>query len=154
MVFEIAFFSASGSGTGAGAASLAEDASSRPDSSIQAPGVHFVFGSADVDTCFWGDAICMDQDNKAEKSQQLTMMSRIYSEADRVCVWLGKSTGKTHLAFELMSKIRSWEDFKVVVEDNTECDHWVALFELLQAPWLVVAIGPSQHLFLGLGKAP
>lgn len=91
--------------------------------------------SSDGDRYFWGDAICMDQDNKKEKSQQLTLMSRIYSEAKEVCVWLGKATPFTPLAFELMDKIRKWKDFEILVERKTSSHEWMALLNLLSAPW-------------------
>lgn len=37
----------------------------------------------------WVDQICIDQDNKAEREQQVRLMSRIYSQAQRVVDWLG-----------------------------------------------------------------
>lgn len=38
----------------------------------------------------WIDALCINQDDDAEKSSQVNMMSDIYSTATRVVVWLGK----------------------------------------------------------------
>lgn len=37
----------------------------------------------------WIDAICINQDNRRERSRQVRMMKRIYSNAMRVIVWLG-----------------------------------------------------------------
>ncbi|KAF1836701.1 HET-domain-containing protein [Decorospora gaudefroyi] len=37
----------------------------------------------------WADAICINQEDEAEKSHQVPMMGRIYSSARRVVVWLG-----------------------------------------------------------------
>ncbi|KAF2165767.1 hypothetical protein M409DRAFT_24053 [Zasmidium cellare ATCC 36951] len=37
----------------------------------------------------WIDALCIDQENLTEKSQQVAMMGEIYSRADEVLVWLG-----------------------------------------------------------------
>jgi hypothetical protein len=39
----------------------------------------------------WIDAICIDQKNLDEKSQQITMMSSIYESATAVAVFLGES---------------------------------------------------------------
>ncbi|KAM7191362.1 Heterokaryon incompatibility protein (HET) domain containing protein, partial [Rhypophila sp. PSN 637] len=39
---------------------------------------------------FWVDQICIDQQNVAEKSSQVALMSQIYSKASRVRVWLGE----------------------------------------------------------------
>jgi len=37
----------------------------------------------------WVDALCIDQSNNAEKSQQVMIMSRIYAQAKQTIVWLG-----------------------------------------------------------------
>ena len=37
----------------------------------------------------WVDALCIDQENKSEKTEQVTMMSNIYFKATRVIAWLG-----------------------------------------------------------------
>ncbi|KAH6724865.1 heterokaryon incompatibility protein-domain-containing protein [Leptodontidium sp. MPI-SDFR-AT-0119] len=41
----------------------------------------------------WIDAICINQENNAEKSNQVSMMGEIYSNAKSVRVWLGKADG-------------------------------------------------------------
>ncbi|PMD40370.1 hypothetical protein L207DRAFT_565845 [Hyaloscypha variabilis F] len=76
------------------------------------------------DRIFWADAICMDQDDNVEKSQQLPLMSRIYSEAKHVCVWLGDQDTHTMAAFALMGKIR-----------HSTCEEWVAFNDLMKRPW-------------------
>lgn len=37
----------------------------------------------------WIDAVCINQDDMSERSQQVTMMREIYEKAAGVCVWLG-----------------------------------------------------------------
>lgn len=37
----------------------------------------------------WIDAVCIDQENSDEKSHQVQQMYTIYSQADRVLIWLG-----------------------------------------------------------------
>lgn len=39
----------------------------------------------------WADAICIDQENTSERSNQVGLMGRIYSGAGRVNVWLGEA---------------------------------------------------------------
>ncbi|KAI1371574.1 heterokaryon incompatibility protein-domain-containing protein [Hypoxylon crocopeplum] len=41
----------------------------------------------------WVDAVCIDQENFGERSQQVALMPIIYAEAARVVVWLGVNTG-------------------------------------------------------------
>jgi hypothetical protein len=38
---------------------------------------------------FWIDQICINQEDETEKSQQVAMMSRIYTQASRVITYLG-----------------------------------------------------------------
>ncbi len=44
-----------------------------------------------VDRIVWVDAICIDQKNTDEKSQQVQSMAKIYAKAIRVIVWLGEA---------------------------------------------------------------
>lgn len=46
----------------------------------------------------WTDAICIDQNNDSEKSEQVALMSTIYSQAEKVTVWLGKESQSNVLA--------------------------------------------------------
>jgi hypothetical protein len=39
---------------------------------------------------FWIDALCIDQKNEGERNHQVGQMSRIYTRAKRVVVWLGR----------------------------------------------------------------
>ncbi|KAF8855784.1 HET-domain-containing protein [Acephala macrosclerotiorum] len=39
----------------------------------------------------WIDAMCIDQSSNAERSHQIGLMGKIYSEANRVMVWLGEA---------------------------------------------------------------
>lgn len=41
-------------------------------------------------TNFWVDAICIDQHNNDERSQQVHKMGRIYLQAQKVLIWLGE----------------------------------------------------------------
>lgn len=45
----------------------------------------------------WADAICLNQDDDAEKSVQVQRMDEIYSGADRVLVWLGDDSDNSQL---------------------------------------------------------
>jgi hypothetical protein len=49
----------------------------------------------------WIDQICINQDNETEKQQQVQLMSKIYSNAQRVIGWLGSHANDSHLAFKL-----------------------------------------------------
>lgn len=90
---------------------------------------------------FWADAVCMDQDNRAEKSQQLPLMPRIYGQADQVYVWLGEQNPEnsqkidTTMAFALIKKIIKWEDYDTVVEKQTTLEEWDAFHAMMNRNW-------------------
>ena len=49
----------------------------------------------------WADAICINQDDKVERSQQVKVMTDVYKQASRVIVWLGPKGDRTADAFRL-----------------------------------------------------
>jgi hypothetical protein len=46
------------------------------------------------------DAVCIDQKNDKEKVQQIQIMPKIYSQANRVLVWLGEAADNSDQALE------------------------------------------------------
>ena len=54
----------------------------------------------------WIDAICIDQANNIEKSQQILLMPRIYSTAFCVLAWLGEDEDNGEVALQLLEKIQ------------------------------------------------
>jgi hypothetical protein len=45
-----------------------------------------------IERILWVDALCINQENKAEKGRQVQSMAKIYAKASRVIVWLGEAT--------------------------------------------------------------
>ena len=45
----------------------------------------------DVTRTLWIDALCINQSNDVERTEQVLLMTQIYSKASRVVVWLGDS---------------------------------------------------------------
>ncbi|KIX99989.1 uncharacterized protein Z520_04627 [Fonsecaea multimorphosa CBS 102226] len=62
----------------------------------------------------WIDAICIDQENLAERNRQVSMMREIYSMAKQVVVWLG---GPVHA--KLLPAIHYINSSSAEVEDST-----------------------------------
>ncbi|KAK8025069.1 hypothetical protein PG990_002892 [Apiospora arundinis] len=50
----------------------------------------------------WADAVCINQQDLAERGQQVSMMGLIYAKATLVISWLGSSTELTALGFVLI----------------------------------------------------
>jgi hypothetical protein len=53
----------------------------------------------------WVDAICIDQNDDAEKSRQVRIMQEIYANAKQVVVWLGVGTEKDSRAFGCLKSL-------------------------------------------------
>jgi hypothetical protein len=52
----------------------------------------------------WVDAICINQSDNNEKSQQIPLMSEIYGRASTVYIWLGNSTEDSDYAFDWLAE--------------------------------------------------
>lgn len=57
---------------------------------------------SDAIRTFWIDAVCINQADKDEKAQQVSMMGDIYARSQRTVVYLGPGDGTVHLLRENM----------------------------------------------------
>jgi len=62
----------------------------------------------------WADAICIDQNDDEEKSEQILYMTTIYSLASEVVVWIGAETKRSKAVMEHMKSV---DRSNKVVED-------------------------------------
>jgi ankyrin repeat protein len=67
------------------------------------------------DRILWIDAICINQENMAERRHQVQHMNYIYKEAERVVVWLGEGTEESDL---IMDSIKRLQENNVKVEGD------------------------------------
>jgi hypothetical protein len=56
----------------------------------------------------WIDALCINQENTKEKSNQVALMQDIYQRAERVLTWIGGDDGSVTIALELIDKAVSY----------------------------------------------
>lgn len=126
------------------------------------------------DRTLWIDAVCINQADLAERSQQVQLMRRIYQSAASTVVWLGESYGSTRAALTLMNNLVTeffrepayyknqlltyleLEMLGVPVSDDGE--FWKALDSLLWKAWYTrawivqeVAVSRSLTVFIGDG---
>jgi hypothetical protein len=59
----------------------------------------------ETEVVLWVDAICINQNDNAEKSSQVRLMALIYKEATEVLVWLGLATESTNAAMDAFNDI-------------------------------------------------
>lgn len=78
---------------------------------------------------FWIDAICINQGDVSERNAQVAIMSTIYSQAEKVYVWLGRQDETIQTARELLnhatekghdfdSALTSWYETLQVLPDH------------------------------------
>jgi hypothetical protein len=64
----------------------------------------------------WVDAICINQQDDAERGHQVRQMDQIYRKCSRVCIWLGDAEADSDLAMELINSIT--ESCQAAMRDN------------------------------------
>ena len=90
----------------------------------------------------WVDALCLNQDDQAEKGQQIPKMPDIYSNAWNVIAWLGgddSTPWSPKLAVDLVPDILNLKTLDIDLRRETPGEHilrsWVAFGRILQRPW-------------------
>jgi hypothetical protein len=89
------------------------------------------------DRFIWVDALCINQLDHAEKSQQVPMMGKIYQSARSVVIWLGDEADDSDLALSFIPQVtdRSQLDRIFHIPDKRSTDKWYALFKMMNRPW-------------------
>ena len=59
----------------------------------------------DRERCLWIDALCIDQSNLQERSEQVPKMGLIYQRAQSVAVWLGEAWAGSDLAIDFLQQL-------------------------------------------------
>lgn len=110
----------------------------------------------------WADAVCINQSDKTDKSQQVPLMKEIYSQAKQVLSWLGPANESVNAAFGSLGLL-----YKEVDTSNNDLQ-WIKKHQDLFAepehlrnlgPWQLIAdlmegdywhrVWIFQELFLG-----
>jgi hypothetical protein len=61
----------------------------------------------------WADATCINQADLLERSEQVSLMSTIYANAERILAWIGlDEKGDAEFTFGRMSQINEWLEMK------------------------------------------
>jgi hypothetical protein len=83
-----------------------------------------------IERIIWVDAVCINQNDDPEKKHQIGLMSKIYSQANRVIIWLGEAADDSDLAVE---EIRVAGSKKSMNSSNEKIQR--AILALLGRPW-------------------
>jgi hypothetical protein len=84
-----------------------------------------------MERILWVDAICIDQENQEEKEHQIQSMAKIYSQANRVVVWLGEAAEDSDLALEEICLAGRKKPTNPLNNEPIK----LAVLALLQRPW-------------------
>lgn len=99
----------------------------------------------------WIDALCIDQENTAEKNSQVLLMGDIYNAAASTLGWLGEAADDSDRAISFLKTLRDEmekydirklnplhkqsEVAKYPSFKETDTPDWIALQKFLQRPW-------------------
>ena len=122
----------------------------------------------------WVDAVCINQADIDERSQQVSIMASIYQQAQRVLVYVGEKTEDSDLALDVTERLgrvastvdnepRLDEEFNELLADARRLgplrtDEWDALRHFfLERPyfnrsWMIQEVAQAREAFLFCGK--
>ena len=91
----------------------------------------------DVTRILWIDALCINQLDDEEKSNQVQKMKDIYQRASKVLVWLGHAEQDSDVAMDLIANLGhiDLDSIPEIIEDRDTRKAWDALLQLFRRPW-------------------
>lgn len=84
-----------------------------------------------IERVIWIDALCINQGSKDERSRQIQLISKIYSHAARVVVWLGDAADNSDHALEIIRTAASIRSDFSFHEPSVHRE----IEKLLERPW-------------------
>jgi hypothetical protein len=85
----------------------------------------------------WVDAICINQNDDAEKTVQMMKMNMIYQSAFCVCIWLGPDDQESYSiqAMQFIKRVIDLQNLGELLVDDNWIPQWLNLFQLLKRGW-------------------
>jgi hypothetical protein len=83
----------------------------------------------------WVDAICINQQDDDEKTEQLTRMADIYNRAFNVNVWLGTANQTSDKAMDFIRELVQFEQLQAMLHREESLGSWLALIDLMCSRW-------------------
>jgi hypothetical protein len=89
------------------------------------------------DRILWIDAICINQSDMEERSSQVSIMSLIYTHAQRVCVWLGEDDYDSRNAITFIREVSRAATHGDVEygDDPVQIPMWRSFLAFMQREW-------------------
>ncbi|KAK4223051.1 heterokaryon incompatibility protein-domain-containing protein [Podospora fimiseda] len=101
----------------------------------------------------WIDAVCINQENDAEKQAQIPLMPSLYSMASHVIVWLGTAKESEKLALEAMGLAAegSYDEDILSEEGVREAILSILRREWFKRIWVVQEVGFARSIIVQCG---
>ena len=103
--------------------------------------------SADETRVFWIDALCIDQGNHEERTQQVEMICEIYAASQGTMIWLGAKDAASSETIALLKKIANLTEANKIFNENESI--WKGLGVLYRNPWFIGHGSFKKSLWLG-----
>ena len=110
----------------------------------------------------WIDAICINQADPNERNHQVQMMSRIYTRAQQVCIWLGEADTDSEIAIKFIKdEMKELKNFDIISSNEQYSRKWQALMSLMQRDWFFrrwvvqeIALSSAATVYCGPHEIP
>ncbi|MCJ1238061.1 hypothetical protein MMC14_006049 [Varicellaria rhodocarpa] len=122
----------------------------------------------DKSRVLWVDAICINQQNVAERGDQVQLMREVYRHAERVVAWVGEEDEADAAAMnlgglmtQLFNRKEATRDYSIAKAGKVSAfaiqDAWKALANFIKRPWfgrvwIVQEMAIPTHLILQCGQ--
>ena len=83
----------------------------------------------------WIDYICINQEDRNEKSAQVRMMANIYKRAESVLIWLGREGEESNIGMDFISRILDLEYQGMLSVQGSDAPQWGAFVALMRRAW-------------------
>jgi hypothetical protein len=105
----------------------------------------------------WADALCINQKSEIERGQQITLMDRIFNQAQQVLIWLGHDEqGHGSRVFKLIERANKYFDQKQSFFKSPR-EEWLSVAEMMKRPWfqrvwVIQEVGCARKAIICFGK--
>ena len=89
------------------------------------------------DVRLWVDAICINQHDPVEKTQQIARMDEIYNNASHVRIWLGVKSeeDQTDAGMDFVRELADFESLSDTLSQTNIERKWESLINLMRSKW-------------------
>jgi hypothetical protein len=106
----------------------------------------------------WIDAICINQADTTERNHQVSQMSKIYSCAEQVLVWLGPGTSFSDQAIRFLADVADGTIPCIECDKFVFEDHWKAIKKFCESEywkrlWIIQEVVLARKVLVMWGAA-